>query len=237
MYIPTWNDTLHSCKAQIIGNTLQHTATHCSTLPHTVTHRNTPQQNTTRYISTRPHTQCNTLQHAATHCNTPQQNMRRYVPTSPHTHFNTLQHTATHRNKTWHATHQQGLTHCITIRHDILYSYATCGVATRGARLSSPFHITRHTFHRWRRSDWRITTAEISTSFHRSPRNFQTSFHGSPKNFKQFVTGVIGSPRHSKEWAEKPANLEIQIFSVWSPPWVVSLVSHVWMSHVPCMNQ
>jgi len=57
-----------------------------------------------------------------------------------------------------------------------------------------------------------ITTANILTSFHRSPRNSQTSFHGNPKKFKHLFTGVNRSPCHSKEWPGKPANLEIQIF-------------------------
>jgi len=148
MYIPTRNDTLHSCKAQIIGNTLQHTATHCSTLPHTVTHRNTPQQNITRYISTRPHTQCNTLQHAATHCNTPQQNMRRYVPTSPHTQFNTLQHTATHRN-----TPQQNMTCYTPPRPHTLHNYKTWhtiqlrDMRHSDKRRTSVFTLSYHTTH------------------------------------------------------------------------------------------
>ena len=57
-----------------------------------------------------------------------------------------------------------------------------------------------------------ITTAKISTSFHRSPRNFQTSFHGSPTNFKQFLPEVNGSPRHSKKWPREPSNLEMPTF-------------------------
>jgi len=51
-----------------------------------------------------------------------------------------------------------------------------------------------------------------STSFHRSPRNFQISIHGSSKKIKRFFTGVNRSPRHSKEWPGKLANLNIQIF-------------------------
>ena len=35
-----------------------------------------------------------------------------------------------------------------------------------------------------------ITTAEISTICHGSPRNFQTSFHGSPQHLKGVLTGV-----------------------------------------------
>jgi len=59
-----------------------------------------------------------------------------------------------------------------------------------------------------------IKTANMLTSFHRSPRNPPTSFHGNPKKFKYFFTGVNGSPRHSTEWPGKPENLEIQIYEV-----------------------
>jgi len=56
------------------------------------------------------------------------------------------------------------------------------------------------------------STTKISTSFHRNALNFHTSFHGSPKHFEHFFAAVYGSPRHSKEWPGKPANVEIQIF-------------------------
>ena len=56
----------------------------------------------------------------------------------------------------------------------------------------------------------------ISNTFSRDSPTFQSDFHLSKR-----------SPRHSEEWTGKPSNLEIQIFEVWSPLWVVSTeVSH-----------
>jgi len=57
-----------------------------------------------------------------------------------------------------------------------------------------------------------ITTAKIQQVFTRVPVPFEQVFTGVVKKFKQSVTEVNGSPRHSKEWPGKPANLEIQIF-------------------------
>jgi len=65
-----------------------------------------------------------------------------------------------------------------------------------------------------------ITTAKISTSFHRSPVTFKQFFTGDPKIWNSFFNGVNRSPCHSKELLGKPVNLQIQILSVWSPPWV-----------------
>jgi len=91
-------------------NTLQHTATHCSTLQRAVTHCNTL-QHTATHCSTlqRAVTHCNTLQHTATHCNTLQHtavhcNAQQHTATNYNiqqytaTRSNTLQHTATHCN-------------------------------------------------------------------------------------------------------------------------------------------
>ena len=56
-----------------------------------------------------------------------------------------------------------------------------------------------------------ITTAEISTSFHGSPGDFQTSFHGIAQDFKQVFTGANGSPLIIRE---NCIILEIRIFQV-----------------------
>ena len=69
-------------------NTLQQTATHCTTLRHTVKQQ---------HIATH----CNTLQHTATHGNSlPAASQVMHCNTLQHTttHCNTLQHTATHCN-------------------------------------------------------------------------------------------------------------------------------------------
>jgi len=96
-------------------NTLKHTATHCSTLltrciarQHTATHCNTLQtlQHTATYCSTLQHTATHysTLQHTPSHCNILQHTA---------THRNTQQHTATHSNTPQHsATHRVCHTCC-----------------------------------------------------------------------------------------------------------------------------
>jgi len=63
----------------------------------------------------------------------------------------------------------------------------------------------------------KITTAKISYTFSRSPHTFQ----GSPQNFQRVFTRVNGSPRNLFELTGNPFDLEMQIFDVWSPPWVV----------------
>jgi len=53
----------------------------------------------------------------------------------------------------------------------------------------------------------------ISNTFSRESLKFQTSFHVSKR-----------SPRHSKDLSGNLIDLEIQIFTVWSPPWVERLI-------------
>ena len=54
--------------------------------------------------------------------------------------------------------------------------------------------------------------------------------------FALTVLHTNGGPRHLKEWPGKPANLDMQIFEVWSPPWVawlrVQLLCHMAVSYV-----
>jgi len=50
----------------------------------------------------------------------------------------------------------------------------------------------------------------IPNTFSRESSNCHTSFHGCKR-----------SPHHPKDLTIKSLDLEIQIFSVWSPPWVV----------------
>jgi len=80
-------------------NTLEHTASHCSTLQVLIFVAASAQlQRTATNWNTLKHTatHCNTLQHAATQCNTPQ--VLIFVTASAQhnaTHYNALQHTAT----------------------------------------------------------------------------------------------------------------------------------------------
>jgi len=63
--------SVHHC------NTLQHTAAHCSTLQHTAAHCSTLQHTATHWSGRYQYTTatlCSTLQHIATHCNTLQHN-------------------------------------------------------------------------------------------------------------------------------------------------------------------
>jgi len=68
-----------------------------------------------------------------------------------------------------------------------------------------------------------ITTAKISNKFSRESPYISIPFsRESPK----FQTGFHGSRVKSpslKRWTGKPSNLEIQIFWVWSPPWVICM--------------
>ena len=61
-----------------------------------------------------------------------------------------------------------------------------------------------------------ITTANISTNFHESPRNFQTSLHGSPQIFKQGFTEENGS-RLIAQWNR----------IIWKSKYYLSLISSV----------
>ena len=72
------NITKRDSKNNMINDTLQHTAAHCSTLQHTAI-------------------RCDTLQHSATHCTTSQPQEQQH-PHQQHaaTHCSTLQLTATH---------------------------------------------------------------------------------------------------------------------------------------------
>jgi len=81
---------------------MQHTATDCNTLQLTATHCSTrrPRRNATH---------CNTLQHTATHCNRLQLTATHCSTRRPRrtaTHCNTLQHTASHCNLLQHTVAQ-----------------------------------------------------------------------------------------------------------------------------------
>ena len=75
------------------GESLQHTATHCSTLQPTASYYSTL-QHTVTHCTTLQHI-CNTLHHTTAHCNTLQHTAA---------HYNTLQHTTTHCNTLQHTT-------------------------------------------------------------------------------------------------------------------------------------
>jgi len=61
---------------------------------------------------------------------------------------------------------------------------------------------------------------KIRTGFHGSSRTYQTRFLGSPQDSHFRFLGRKRSPRHFQKNTDFCSDLEIQIFSVWSPPWL-----------------
>jgi len=94
---------------------------------------------------------------------------------------------------------------------------------------------TRHVLYTWLSIPWTEETGlkksgkfssrnlrlrNFPTSCHGRPRIYQICFLGSPQNFHEVFTWVNGVPVNQKSGRETRPNLEIQIFHVWSPPWV-----------------
>jgi len=65
-----------------------------------------------------------------------------------------------------------------------------------------------------------ITTTKISNEFSRESPYISNTFSRESSNFQANFHVSKRSPRHSKDLTGKLLNLEIQIISVWSPPWV-----------------
>jgi len=70
-----------------------------------------------------------------------------------------------------------------------------------------------------------ITTAKISNKLSQESPYISNTFSWESPKFLMGFRVSKRSPCHSKECPGKLDNLEIQIFQVWSPPWVVTYVS------------
>jgi len=67
---------------------------------------------------------------------------------------------------------------------------------------------------------WLITTVKISNKFSRESPYISNTFSWETPNFHTSFHVCKRSPRHSKDPTIKSLDLEIQMFSVWFPPWV-----------------